>query len=174
MLCQKSRHTKDEMLVQWNEFFHMVGDGAAALAGLVFLAMSENVGEIIQDTTHRNRAIGTLAGFVAIFVICGLALIGGQSLRALGIEWLIVSTVTEGIYIRGVFESKKDGTPLALNFARIFTGSALHAMQIVGSIILIFNKIAGLYIAALAMVMTLAYLISGVWLLLIGVETKNK
>jgi hypothetical protein len=48
---------------QWRDFFLMVGGGAAALTGLVLVAMSLNLDVIAQDATHRYRAIGTLAGF---------------------------------------------------------------------------------------------------------------
>lgn len=61
---------------QWNNFFLMVGSGSAALAGLVFVAMSINLHIITSDPTHRNRAIGTLTGFTAVFLICALTLVG--------------------------------------------------------------------------------------------------
>jgi hypothetical protein len=35
---------------QWQDFFVMVGTGAAALTGLVFVAMSLNVGAVKGDT----------------------------------------------------------------------------------------------------------------------------
>ena len=45
---------------QWNNFFFMVGSGAAALAGLIFVAMSINHEIILRETTHKNRAINML------------------------------------------------------------------------------------------------------------------
>ena len=47
---------------QWDNFFVMVGSGAAALAGLIFVAMSINHQIIIQNATHKNRAINMLTG----------------------------------------------------------------------------------------------------------------
>ena len=38
---------------QWREFFQTVGTGAAALTGLIFVAMSLNVVAITANTTHR-------------------------------------------------------------------------------------------------------------------------
>ena len=64
--------------------------GAAVLTGLVFVAMSLNVSVITQDATHRYRAIGTLTGITAAFVICSLALMGGQDHYSVGIEWMVV------------------------------------------------------------------------------------
>ena len=39
---------------QWNNFFFMVGSGAAALAGLIFVAMSINHEIILRVTTHKT------------------------------------------------------------------------------------------------------------------------
>jgi hypothetical protein len=69
---------------QWNNFFVMVGSGAAALAGLIFVAMSINHEIIFRNTTHKNRAINMLTGFTAIFMASGIALIGNQYLGVLG------------------------------------------------------------------------------------------
>src|SRR5580704_2912122 len=78
---------------QWNNFFVMVGGVAAALAGLVFIAMSINLSIITRDATHKNRAIATMTGFTAVFMICAFALIGSQNYRWIGVEWLVISLV---------------------------------------------------------------------------------
>ncbi|HEV2353802.1 MAG TPA: hypothetical protein VGR89_06145, partial [Puia sp.] len=75
---------------QWNNFFLMVGGGAAALAGLIFVAMSIKHDIIIGNATHKNRAINMLSGFTAIFMASSFALVGGQGRQALGLEWLIL------------------------------------------------------------------------------------
>jgi hypothetical protein len=85
----------------WHDFFVMVGGGAAALAGLVFVAMSLNLDVIARDATHRYRAIGTLTGFTAAFVICALVLMGGQNYQAAGIEWLTVAVIATVIHVNG-------------------------------------------------------------------------
>src|SRR5580693_7940381 len=86
---------------QWNNFFVMVGGGAAALAGLIFVAMSINHEIIIRNTTHKNRAINMLTGFSAIFMASSLALIGDQNLVLLGFEWLVLWLIATFIFIRG-------------------------------------------------------------------------
>src|ERR1700761_617385 len=89
------------MLDQWNNFFVMVGGGAAALAGLIFVAMSINPENIINNATHMNRAINMLSGFSAIFIASAFALMGTQRLAALGVEWLILWTIATFIFVRG-------------------------------------------------------------------------
>jgi hypothetical protein len=38
--------------------------------------MTLNLETITKDATHRCRAIGTLVGFIAVFIMCALALMG--------------------------------------------------------------------------------------------------
>ena len=85
------------MMSQLHDFLIMVGGAAAALTGLVFVAMSLNLEVIARDATHRHRAIGTLTGFTAAFMICALALMGDQNEQEAGVEWLVISGVAAGI-----------------------------------------------------------------------------
>jgi hypothetical protein len=159
---------------QWHDFFLMVGGGAAALAGLVFVGMTINLKIIICDPTHKNRAIGTLTGFTAVFMICALGLVGKQNHQSIGIEWLAVSVPATIIYIRGYFQAiKMHGSPLALSISRLIFGTADYAVQIIGSFLLIAGHIAGLYLASIAMVISFASLISGAWLLIVGIHESQ-
>jgi hypothetical protein len=156
---------------QWHDFFIMVGGGAAALTGLVFVAMSINLHTITSDPTHKNRAIGTLTGFSAVFFICALALMGNQNNQSIGIEWLAVSVPATLIYIRGYFRAiKMGGSTARLSIGRTIGGTTCYTAQIIGSIFLISGYIIGLYIAAMAMVVSFISLISGAWLLIIGIH----
>ena len=158
------------MIEQWHEFFVMVGGAAAALTGLVFVALSLNLETIVRDLTHRNRAIGTLAGFTAIFVICAFGLVAGQSSQALGLEWLLISIVAGYIYVKGVVEAKKRGINLmTVGLNRIIIGTGLYLVEILGSLLFLLGYSTGLYIAAVAMIILLAYTVTGAWLLVVGV-----
>jgi len=154
----------------WHDFFVMVGGGAAALAGLVFVAMSLNLDVIAKDATHRYRAIGTLTGFAAAFVICALVLMGGQNHQAIGIEWLIVSVIATVVHVNGYIRAIDTGkSSVGLPLIRLVVGTALYVAEILGAIMLTAGYIAGLFVAAVSLVGLLAYMITGAWLLLIGV-----
>jgi hypothetical protein len=158
------------MSQQWGNFFSMVGSGAAALAGLIFVAMSINPRLIIGNTTHKNRAINMLSGFTAIFMACGFALIGDQALRPLGFEWLVLWLIATAIFIRGYVLAIRSGmSSIGLTAPRLAGGTICHLAEIVGSILLILGYSAGLFIAAIAMIVLFAFLISGAWLLMIGI-----
>ncbi|MGA7722432.1 MAG: hypothetical protein WCA84_14775 [Ignavibacteriaceae bacterium] len=158
----------------WQNFFIMVGGGAAALAGLVFIAMSINIPIITRDATHKNRAIATLTGFTAVFMICALALIGNQNYLSIGIEWLVVALVPAITYTRVYFQARKIGkSSVGLSHSRFSQGIACYVSQIIGSIILLSGYAVGLYIAAIGMALSFAFFISGAWLLFIGVYEKQ-
>lgn len=158
----------------WHDFFVMVGGGAAALTGLVFVAMSLNIGRIVEDETHLRRAIGTLTGFGATFVIAGLALMGRQGHVAVGLEWFLVASASAFVYVMGYVQAvKRGGSSVALGGARFITGSTLHGSHVLGAALFAMGYVAGLYLAAATMVVLLAYMISGAWLLVVGVE-KDK
>lgn len=155
---------------QWSNFFVLVGSGAAALTGLVFVAITINLRGVAQDATHRFRAINMLSGFTSILVISAFALMGQQTNRTLGIEWLIVSVLVAAINTNGYIQAfRLDGSSrYALSLFRMIGGSACYLGQIIGSVILLFGSGAGLYVGAVALIVTFCYLISGSWLLIVG------
>ena len=161
---------------QWNNFFVMVGGGAAALAGLIFVAMSINHQIIIQNTTHKNRAINMLTGFTAIFMASSLALIGNQPPGVLGLEWLVLWLIATVIFIRGYVVALRSGMSfIGLNTPRLAGGTICYLAQVISAIFLILGYISGLYIAAIGIVALFAVLISGAWLLMIGIyEDRTK
>jgi hypothetical protein len=155
---------------QWNNFFVMVGGGAAALAGLIFVAMSINHEIIFRNTTHRNRAINMLTGFTAIFMASGLALIGDQNPGVLGVEWLVLWLIATIIFIRGYVVAIRSGmSSIGLNTPRLAGGTICYLAEIIGAIFLIPGYSSGLYIAAIGIIVLFAFLISGAWLLMIGI-----
>src|SRR5437764_5457951 len=122
------------MLEQWNNFFIMVGGGAAALAGLIFVAISINPERIVRNTTHKNRAINMLSGFSAIFMACGLALIGNQSPGALGFEWLFLWLIATFIFVRGYVVAIRAGmSSIGLNLPRLGGGTVCYLAEVVGA-----------------------------------------
>jgi len=155
---------------QWNNFFVMVGGGAAALEGLIFVAMSINHEIIFRNTTHKNRAINMLTGFTAIFMASSLALIGKQYLEVLGFEWLVLWLIATAIFVRGYVIAIRSGmSSIGLNMPRLAGGTLCYVAEVISAIFLILGYSSGLYIAAVAIIVLFAFLISGAWLLMIGI-----
>jgi hypothetical protein len=162
----------------WNSFFQLVGTGAAALTGLVFVSMSLNLDVVTLDVTHRYRAIGTLSGLTAVFLICAFAIMGGQNHLAVGAEWLILSCIAAAIYINGYLKALKGrGSSVGLGLKRLATGTTCYLVEILGAVILLSGHIIGIYVASAAMIFNISFMISGAWLLMVGVNqdlAKNR
>jgi hypothetical protein len=132
--------------------------------------MSINMSIIARDATHKNRAVATLTGFVAVFMVCAFALMGNQTNQWIGVEWLVITLVPMITYIRAYMLAKKRGkSSVGLSIGRFIWGTTCYAAQIIGSALLIYGYIAGLYLASVAMAISFAFLISGAWLLLTGI-----
>jgi hypothetical protein len=159
----------DVLPAQWSNFFILVGTGSATLAGLVFVALTINLRGVAKDATHRFRAINMVAGFTSVFLISALALMGTQPLVAVGAEWLVMSTLALAINTNGYIQAFRAHSSLyALNLVRIIGGTVCYLGQITGSILLVLGVPAGLYVAAVALVLNFVYLVSGSWLLFMG------
>lgn len=140
------------------------------MTGLVFVAMSLNLSVIAHDATHRYRAVGTLTGFTAIFVVCGLGVMGGQDHRAVGLEWLVVSVSATVVYVYGYIQAlRRGGSTVGLRSPRLVGGTGLHLLEVVGAALLLGGYVVGLYVAAISMISLLAFMISGAWLLIMGI-----
>jgi len=159
---------------QWNDFFVLVGTGSAALTGLVFVALTINLSGVAKDATHRYRAINMLSGFTAAFVLSSLALMGHQTYRTLGIEWLLVSLLAAGINTNGYIQGLRlVGSRYALSRIRIVGGSACYVGQIIGSLMLCFGSRMGIYVGAIALIVNFYFLVSGSWLLIVGTSRSS-
>jgi hypothetical protein len=77
----------------WHDFFMGTIGAAAALTGLLFVAISINLQEILKYPHLPGRAAGTLGILVSALVVSGFALAPGQAIRALGIEIAAVGAV---------------------------------------------------------------------------------
>ncbi len=159
----------------WNSFFIMVGGGAAALTGLVFVALSTalslNLENMTEDATHKYRSINTLAGLTAVFVTCGLVLLPGQNHKEVGAEVLIMGLGGGLIFLFGFRQAFKYGSQPSKE--RLVIGTGLYMAQMIGAAILISGSIAGLYVAAIALVANVAFMISAAWLLVVSVYSAR-
>ncbi len=151
---------------QWSNFFLLVGTGAITLTGLVFVAMSLNLKVIAVDATHRNRAINTLTGLALVFMRCALVLMGAQNHKAIGAELFVVCGISATVFVVGYVKAIRMSD--SLRISRIVGGSLVHAAEMTGAAIFFVGYLAGLYVAAIAMVANTCYMITAAWLLVVG------
>ena len=155
----------------WRDYFVMVGAGAATLAGLVFVAMTLHLEEIVRHPVHRHRARTILAGLTAVFIRCGLVLMGGQSRQAVAIELIAVLVVVEVFLYRSTRDAFLAADRIVL--LRAVGSFATLAVEQLGAVILFLGGVWGLYVVGLGMMSSFVFMVSGAWLLLVGVEAAQ-
>lgn len=137
---------------QWRDYFIVVGSGAAALTGLIFVAMSLNVSAVTANTAHRYRGVGSLIGLASVFMLSALVVMGGQGHSAVGTELIVVSCVAGALIVRDRVHTRGfRGEISTLRGARMGTG-ACYMLQVAGGAVLLADEKAALCIAAIAIV----------------------
>ena len=155
----------------WRDYFVMVGGGAAALTGLVFVAMTLHLEDIVHHPVHRHRARTILTGLTAVFLRCGLVLMGGQSGRAVAVELIAVLIVVEVILYRSIREAIQSASTGVL-FRTIGSFACLVTEQL-GAVALFLGATWGLYVVGVGMMASFVFMVTGAWLLLVGVESAQ-
>jgi hypothetical protein len=97
---------------------------------------------------------------------------GAQTHKQIGIELLITAAIGTTIFLYGFRQAfRLESHP---SKQRLVVGSCLYLAQLLGAVVLISGAIVGLYLAAVAMVLNIAFMISGAWLLVVGAYTASK
>lgn len=157
-------------LETWHEFFVMVGGAAAALTGLVFVAISIHLREISSIPIHRARARATLIGLVSTVLLCGLGLFP-QSVEGFGVK-LIFCSVPLAV-LAAVLTASSARLPGKWDAARRF-----RASNYVGTPLLVASDSAlmmthvawAVDVFAVIVLITTANMVSNAWALMLQVS----
>jgi hypothetical protein len=167
-----------EKFGSWGELYVMLGTSSAALIGLLFVAASLHLREIVNNEIYKIRAQDTTLLLVGTLVQAA-AILTPQPLRALGIELLIVNVWSLSIPVILLYKavrisgSKKRGGFSVYRAAFFIT---TYVVGVAGSAALIARAESGLYLVTLAYVGGLLATIWNAWNIMLGIgrnERKN-
>ena len=88
------------LTAEWTDFSVAVVGASAALTGLLFVAVSINIEQILAVDALAGRALSTMILFVVPLVVGTLVLVPGQSPTALGVELIGTGVVAGGGLLR--------------------------------------------------------------------------
>jgi hypothetical protein len=97
----------------WHDLFVSAVGASAALLGLLFVAISINLEQILKHHNLPGRAAGTLGTLLSDLVVCSFGLAPGQSDRTLGAEILATGAIvaTQAIWVS--LRKRDEGDPLS-------------------------------------------------------------
>jgi hypothetical protein len=98
-------------------------------------------------------------------------LMGGQNARAIAIELIGVLVVVEAILFRSIRQAARDADLWVL--LRAIGSFACLLLEQAGAVVFFFGAAGGLYIVGLGMMSSFVFMVSGAWLLLVGVGTAE-
>jgi hypothetical protein len=159
----------------WTGFFTAITGAAAALTGLLFVAVSINLENIIkpppQGTTMLPaRAAETLAILLFVLVSAALALVP-QSLRLLGAEILVIVVPQTAITVRNQlkFWRQNPDAPLLWSASRMTASGGALLPGLLAGIFLAAHWGGGLYWLAPTSLLGIAGAVYSAWVLLVEI-----
>jgi modulator of FtsH protease len=155
----------------WTDFFIAAASASAALAGLVFVALSVNITHILRFPNLPSRAAATIGSLILILVASMAALVD-QPARALGIEILIFGLCASWLQL----VSARLGfavSPLRRPVREAVLNAVLGAVQVIpfilAGVLLVAGHLSGLYVAAAGCIATLIFSVLNAWVLLVEI-----
>jgi modulator of FtsH protease len=147
----------------WQDFYVMMGGANAALTGLVFVALSIHLKEVLEHPLLRPRAVIALTVLTTQIVIAAIVLTPqdstwmGVEIFVLNASFLIVDLRQRG---RGAFNVNRASL---LSFA-------IRLVYIYSALSLFFGVGGGFYVLAFIVLLTLARTMASAWALLTALE----
>lgn len=155
---------------EWSDLFVATAGASAALAGLVFVAVSINLDRILKFPGLPERALETVLMLLIVVLVSIVGLIPGQSAHALGWEVAALSTVI-GAAIAALPTAlhTAEGARIDWLVGRWLLRLLTTVPFLIGGLALIFEAGGGLYWVAAGTVFAIAGAVANAWVLLVEI-----
>lgn len=156
---------------EWTDLFVATAGASAALAGLVFVAVSINLERILSFRGLPERALETLLFLVSALLVSVVALIPGQTHVALGVELLVICLAIDAIVMRQPTIQVEEGEEMRRSWrvSRWTLRPAATVPFLIGAVSLIAKSGGGLYWLVAGIVLAIAAAVSNAWVLLVEI-----
>ena len=155
----------------WGLAFTATAGAAAALTGLLFVALSINLKQIIANPGLIGRALEVLIVLAAVLFLSTLLLMPGQPNGAAAIEIAVTAIAVSAVVGRIQLQTDRKalgitGFSFGMRVLGAHTGPALLA---VGAVSLLTQTGGGLYWVVPALIAMIAVSIIGAWVMLVEI-----
>jgi hypothetical protein len=161
-------------IAEWSTLLTVEAETAATLTGLVFVGVSINLDRTMVYPGLPGRAVESILQFLEVFLISIVALIPGQSERALAIELLGVGLFFWIVQVAGQvrFLRLRAGLPWWWFVLRAVLSQVATIPFLVAGITLLLGMPGALYWLMPGFVFSFAAGIVGAWVLLVEVRRR--
>ncbi|MEL4320051.1 hypothetical protein WJX64_13630 [Leifsonia sp. YIM 134122] len=157
-------------LDQWSDFNVALAGATAALAGLIIVAMSVNIAEIMKAATLPTRAAAAISTLVLALIASLIGLFPGTPLWAVGAVVLVGALIAATFQARAIHWILKDGgAPRGAAPAKITLGVVPLATYAVGGVSLLCGLEWGLTVVAAASIVAIVGAVVLAWVVLVEI-----
>jgi hypothetical protein len=156
----------------WESFFVAIVSAAAALTGLLFVAVSINLQDIIKEGAGlATRALETLLSLLLVMVSAALVLVP-QNIRLLGAEILVLAAPLLVVNLRSQLKYRRQNpdSPLLWSTSRMLTSAAATVPGLLAGLSLAVRWGGGLYWLVPTAVGGVAGAVYSAWVLLVEIN----
>jgi modulator of FtsH protease len=154
---------------EWHDLFVATAGAGAALAGLVFVAVSINVDRILQFKGLPERALQTVLVLLSVVVTSVIGLVPGQDNVALGLELLVFGSASGGVIWTLAMRSMPDIEGSEPRVWRLVILGWATVPTLIGAISILAESGGGLYWIVLGIVGALISSVVNAWVLLVEI-----
>jgi len=154
----------------WTDFFVAEAGAAAALAGLLFVAISINLTRILEFRHLPTRAVEALLSLLSVLVVATFALVPGQSPIAYGAEIGATGLVMWAIQLVALTRTWQTAHPKARSPMRVLANQLPPLPFVIAGVLLAEGHPTAVYWVVPGTLLSFAAGIFGAWVLLIEIQ----
>jgi hypothetical protein len=158
----------------WDTFAVIVGGAAAALLGLLFIAISIRLNVFASNVEMRNRAGGTLTLFGIVLLLALLLAIPGQSRRVLGVEIVVLAVLGGlGLFVLNWRAGRNRGQQVIGRVLEMISPDTVTTvLLLVSGLLLVFRVTAGMYVLVAPVITAFVGGLTSAWLFMTRVPEQ--
>jgi modulator of FtsH protease len=159
-----------EIMQGWSNFLVAELGAAAALTGLLFVAVSINLDRILKFPHLPTRAAEGLLALMSVVVVSTFALIPRQTMRTYGVEICATGLLTWAMHTVALARSRKFDRQYVSFTSRFLLNQLPPLPFVISGALLIAGRTAGVFWIVPGVLLSFAAGIFGAWVLLVEIQ----
>ena len=165
-----------DLIDAWQNLYVMLGSSSAALIGLLFVAASLHLNEVVSNPGFRVRSYNQTL-YLLTLVVGAVLILVPQPVPFLGAELMVLNLVGLWIAISTsytfIYKHRDDVHRGGMKMSRAIPLCGAYLLGIAGGIAVIQDSRWGMYIVTVSYTTLLVTVVLGAWSTMLGIEQRQ-